>query len=500
MRKFCLAVAMAGMLASGAAIAQSTLRIGLQDDPDVLDPARARTFVGRIVFASLCDKLVDITPDLKFVPQLAVSWSTSADGKTLTMKLRKGAVYHDGAPIDAASVKANLDRARTLPDSNRKSELVTLASVDAPDAETVVLHLTEPDASLLSQLSDRAGMMISPASFDKDPGSKPVCSGPYRFKERVQNDRIVLEKFPQYWDAADYHFDRVVFTPIPDATVRVNNLRAGDLNIIERVAPSDAKAVKEDPTLRLAPVTGLGYQSFSVNIANGPRADNPLGKDKRVREALDLAIDRDAINEVVGEGMFQPAYQPFPPASFAYDTRFERKGRDPKKARELLKAAGYDRVKLEITFGNNTTMQQVYELIQAMGAEAGFDISLRPLEFAALQSALARGDFEAGQSGWSGRVDPSGNIYQYMATKGSLNDGKFSNAEADKLLNEARGEPDQAKRKVLYGKIMDIMHAEDPILYLFYLPWTFGVQKKVQGFVPYPDGLIRLKGVTMAAK
>jgi peptide/nickel transport system substrate-binding protein len=500
MRKFCLAMTMAGLLASGAAMAQSTLRIGLQDDPDVLDPARARTFVGRIVFASLCDKLVDITPDLKFVPQLAVSWSTSSDGKSLTMKLRKGAVYHDGTPIDAASVKANLDRARTLPDSNRKSELVTLASVDAPDAETVVLHLTEPDASLLSQLSDRAGMMISPASFDKDPGSKPVCSGPYRFKERVQNDRIVLEKFPQYWDAADYHFDRVVFTPIPDATVRVNNLRAGDLNIIERVAPSDAKAVKDDPTLRLAPVTGLGYQSFSINLGNGPRANNPLVKDKRVREALDLAIDRDAINEVVGEGMFQPAYQPFPPASFAYDKRFERKGRDPKKAKELLKQAGYDRVKFEITFGNNTTMQQVYELIQAMGAEAGFDISLRPVEFAALQAALARGDFEAGQSGWSGRVDPSGNIYQYMATKGSLNDGKFSNAEADKLLNEARGEPDQAKRKVLYGKIMDIMHAEDPIIYLFYLPWTFGVQQKVHGFVPYPDGLIRLKGVTMAAK
>ncbi|ANN68070.1 ABC transporter substrate-binding protein [Bordetella bronchialis] len=500
MRKLCLAMTVAGLLASGAAMAQSTLRIGLQDDPDVLDPARARTFVGRIVFASLCDKLVEITPDLKIIPQLAVSWSTSADGKTLTMKLRKGAVYHDGTPIDAASVKANLDRARTLPDSNRKSELVTLASVDAPDAETVVLHLTEPDASLLSQLSDRAGMMISPASFDKDPGSKPVCSGPYKFKERVQNDRIVLEKFPQYWDAADYHFDRVIFTPIPDATVRVNNLRAGDLNIIERVAPSDAKAVKDDPNLRLAPVTGLGYQSFSFNLGNGARANNPFAKDKRVREALDLAIDRDAINQVVGEGMFQPAYQPFPPASFAYDKRFERSGRDPKKAQALLKQAGFDRVKLEITFGNNTTMQQVYELIQAMGAEAGFDISLRPVEFAALQSALARGDFEAGQSGWSGRVDPSGNIYQYVSTKGSLNDGKFSNAEADKLLNEARAEPDESKRKALYGKVMEIMHDEDPIVYLFYLPWTFGVQKKVQGFVPYPDGLIRLKGVTMAAK
>jgi peptide/nickel transport system substrate-binding protein len=500
MRKICLALALAGLLANGVAVAQSTLRIGLQDDPDVLDPARARTFVGRIVFASLCDKLVEITPDLQIVPQLATSWTTSPDGKTLTLKLRTDAVYHDGTRIDAASVKANLDRARTLPDSNRKSELVTVGSIDAPDSDTVVIHLTEPDASLLSQLSDRAGMMISPASFDKDPGSKPVCSGPYQFKERVQNDRIVLDKFAKYYDAKDYHFDRVVFTPIPDATVRVNNLRSGDLDIIERVAPNDAKAVKDDKNLVLAPVTGLGYQSFSVNMANGPRSDQPLAKDKRVRQALDLAIDRSAINQVVGEGMFTESNQPFPPASWAYDKQFERKGRDVKKARELLKAAGYDRVKVELTYGNNTTMQQVFELIQAMGAEAGFDITLRPLEFAALQSALARGDFQLGQSGWSGRVDPSGNIFQYATTKGSLNDGKFSNPQVDKLLTDARAESDQGKRKALYDQAQTILHDEDPIIYMFYLPWTFGVQKKVQGFVAYPDGLIRLKGVTIAGK
>ncbi|MEO6984384.1 MAG: ABC transporter substrate-binding protein, partial [Paralcaligenes sp.] len=249
MHKIILKIAAtAGLLLSGVAFAQMSLTIGLQDDPDQLDPARARTFVGRIVFASLCDKLVDITPDLKFVPQLATSWAWT-DNKTLKFTLRDHAVYHDGTPIDAASVKANLDRAKNLPDSNRKSELATLASVDAPDTRTVILHLTEPDASLLSQLSDRAGMMQSPASFDKDPGKKPVCSGPYRFKERVQNDRIVLEKFPQYWDAADFHFDKLVFKPIPDATVRLNDLRAGGLDIAERIAPSDAQTVKDDPNL-----------------------------------------------------------------------------------------------------------------------------------------------------------------------------------------------------------------------------------------------------------
>ncbi len=500
MRKLCLAMAMAGMLASGLAQAQSTLRIGLQDDPDVLDPVRARTFVGRIVFASLCDKLVDITPDLKIVPQLAQSWTISPDNKVLTFKLRTDAVFHDGTPVNAAAVKANLDRARTQADSNRKSELATVASVEAPDAETVVLNLSEPDASLLSQLSDRAGMMMSPATFDKDPGGKPVCSGPYQFKERVQNDRIVLEKFPKYWDAANYHFDRLVFTPIPDTTVRLNNLRAGDLDIIERVAPSDAKAVKDDKNLRLAPVTGLGFQSISVNLANGARADNPLAKDKRVRQALDLAIDRDVLNQVVGEGMFQPAYQPFPPASFAYNTAFEHKGRDPKKAQALLKEAGFDRVKFEITFGNNTTMQQVFELVQAMGAEAGFDITLRPVEFASLQSSLARGDFQVGQSGWSGRVDPSGNIHQYVSCKGNLNDGKFCDPAVDKLLNDARGESDEAKRRAMYDQVLTAMQDQRPIVYLFYLPWTFGVQKKLEGFVPYPDGLIRLKGVTVAKK
>ncbi len=484
MSKLRIALALAGLVASAAVSAQTTLRIGLQDDPDVLDPVRARTFVGRIVFASLCDRLVDITPDLKFVPQLAESWSTSEDGKSLTFTLRKGAVYHDGAPIDAASVKANLDRAMTLPDSNRKSELSSVASVEAPDAQTVVLRLKEPDASLLSQLSDRAGMMISPATFDKDPGSKPVCSGPYRFKERVQNDRIVLEKFPQYWDAPHYHFDQVVFTPIPDSTVRLNNLRAGGLDIVERIAPSDADAVKNDAKLTLAPVTGLGFQSIAVNIGNGARADTPLSKDARVRQALDLAIDRDVINQVVGQGMFQPAHQPFLPASFAYDKSVEHAGRDPKKAKELLKAAGHDRVKFELTYGNNTTMQQVMEIIQAMGAEAGFDITLRPLEFAAVQAALARGDFQVGQTGWSGRVDPSGNIHQYVSCKGNLNDGRFCNADVDKLLNEARVTSDEGKRRALYSQVLQTMQAERPQIYLFYLPGCLARRKSSRDSLP----------------
>jgi peptide/nickel transport system substrate-binding protein len=273
-------------------------------------------------------------------------------------------------------------------------------------------------------------------------------------------------------------------------------MRSGGLDIIERLAPTDVETVKGDANLAFMPVTGLGFQAISINFANGPRAGNAFAKDARVRQAFDLALDKDAINQVVGMGLYQPAFQPFPPASFAYDKSVERKGRDVEKAKELLKAAGYERVKVEISFGNNTIMQQVFELIQAMGAEAGFDITLRPMEFAALQSTMARGDFELAQAGWSGRVDPSGNIFQYVACKGSLNDGKFCDQAMNDLLVQARQELDTGKRKQLYSQFLQQMQEKRPIIYTFYLPWTFGLQKRVQGFVPYPDGLIRLKNVT----
>lgn len=471
-----------------------TLAIGLQDDPDLLDPHRARTFVGRIVFTSLCDKLVDITPELELAPSLATSWELDEDRTRLTMSLRDGAVFHDGAPIDADAVKANLDRARELPDSLRKSELASIESVEVVDALTVALNLSAPDAALLSQLSDRAGMMMSPASFDDTSSNpEPVCSGPYRFVERVQNDRIVLEKFADYWDADDYHFERLIFRGIPDNTVRFANLQSGDLQIIERIGTTDIEAAEATDNLTVVPVTGLGFQALQFNL----RDENSPLADERVRRAFDLAIDRDVINEVIGAGLFQPAYQPFPPASFAYGSQLERSGRDVEAARALLAEAGHERVAFELAFGNNTTMQQVLELVQAMVSEAGFDITLRPTEFAALQGELREGRFQVAQSGWSGRVDPDGNIHQQVTCEGALNDGRYCNARIDELLEEARSASEMDERRPLYAEAQEILSQENPVVYLYYLPYPFAHDARLQGFVGYPDGMIRLKGVEM---
>lgn len=489
-------------LVSASALAQE-LRIGLQEDVDTLDPHRARTYVSRIVFTSLCDKLVDVNEKLEFVPQLATSWSWSDGNKVLTFKLRDDVYFHDGSKFDAAAAKANFDRAMTLPESMRKGEISSVASVAAPDATTLVLTLKQPDATLLAALSDRAGMMLSPKSFEGgDVGAvarKPVCSGPYKFVERVQNDRIVLDKFDKYYDAKDYHFDRVVFLPIPDTTVRLSNLRAGGLQLIERLSPDDVPQVKKDASLTFAPIDGLGYQEVYFNVNNGPISKTTPFKDVRVRKALELSIDRNAINEVVGSGIYPPAGQPYPPASPFHNDKFAPLARDVAKAKALLKEAGVTLpVKAELAFGNNTTTSAIAQMIQAMAAEAGFELNLRPTEYAALLDQSARGNFEVAMRGWSGRVDPDGNIHAFVTCKGALNDGHYCNPEVDKLLEEARHIPDTAQRKALYDQVTELLQKDQQNFYLYFQPWPFALQKKVTGFKPYPDGMIRLKGVAFA--
>src|SRR5580692_4606332 len=272
------AVLVAACLLSGVAAAQTTLRIGLAEDPDILDPTLARTYVGRIVFASLCDKLVDISPQLDIVPQLATEWQWVDDNKGLVIKLRPAVKFHDGEPMDAAAVKFSLERHLTMPGSNRKAEINALESVEIIDDRTVKLVLDKPFAPLLAQLSDRAGMIVSPkaaqAAGDKF-GEHPVCAGPYKFTERVAQDRIVLDRFADYWNKDAIHFDRIIFLPIADSTVRLANAQSGQLQLIERMAATDLDAAQKDNRLKVSTITSLAYDGITINLNNGERAKNP---------------------------------------------------------------------------------------------------------------------------------------------------------------------------------------------------------------------------------
>src|ERR1700694_4922578 len=305
-------IAAALLLTLGAGVqAQTTLRVGLAEDPDVLDPTLARTYVGRIVFSALCDKLFDIDDKLNIVPQLALSHETSTDGKEVTIKLRPGVKFHDGEPLDAEAAKFSLDRHLTMQGSFRKPELAALDHVDVVDPLTIRLVLKSPFSPLIAQLTDRAGMMMSPkaakAEGDKF-GVHPVCAGPYKFVERVQQDRIVFEKFADYWNKDNVFIDRVVYLPIVDATVRLANLKSGGLDLIERVLATDIKDVRADKRLKLATALGRGYLGLTVNTGH-EKNKGALHQSEKVRQALDLSIDREALNQVVFNGEFTPGNQ-----------------------------------------------------------------------------------------------------------------------------------------------------------------------------------------------
>ncbi len=491
-----LALGLASGLAAPAHAQQSVLRIGLQEDPDMLDPHRARTFVGRIVFKGLCDKLFDAGPDLQLIPRLATEWSFSADGLTATISLRAGVKFHDGTPLDAVAAKANLDRARTLPESLRRSELATIDSVEATGPLTIAIKLKQRDATLLSQLADRAGMMLSPATFAGDVGARPVCTGPYRFVERVQNDRIVLDRFADHWEAANYSFDRIIYRSIPDTTVRLANLRSGELDMLERLAATDVKSARGDRNLRVLFTPGLGYQGLTLNHSNGDAASNPFGRDKRVRQAFSLAIDRNVINEVVFENTHPPTMQPFPPSSAYFRKDLAVTARDVAKAKALLKDAGVTGpVKLEMMVTNNPVDAQLGQVIQAMVQEAGFDVSLRSMEFASQLRDQQQGKFQLSRVGWSGRIDPDGNVHPFWTSRGGQNDGKYNNPEVDRLLTEARAVYDPAERKKLYDAAQAIAQDEIPVLYLYNQPWFYATSARISGFQLHPDGMIRLGGL-----
>jgi peptide/nickel transport system substrate-binding protein len=494
-------VAACGLLASliGAASAQ-TLRIGLADDPDILDPTQGRTYVGRIVFAALCDKLVDIGPELEIVPQLATEWHWTDDNKGLVLKLRQGVKFQDGEPFDAAAVKFNIERHLTMPGSNRKAEISAVTGVEIIDDHTVKLVLSAPFAPLLAQLTDRAGMMVSPKAAragGENFGAHPVCAGPFKFTERVAQDRIVLDRFADYWDKDKIKLERIVYLPIPDSTVRLANLQSGGLDLIERLAAADLDTVRKDKQLKVATITGLGYQGITSNLANGERAKTPLGQDPRVREALELSIDRAALNQVVFNGEFQPGNQWVSPTNPYYDKELPIPTRNIAKAKQLLAAAGAPNPVVELMVPTVPEPLQAAQVIQAMAKEAGFDIRIRATEFASSLQLSTKGDFQAFMIGWSGRTDPDGNIYNFVACKAppGLNVTHYCNHDVDRELDAARQAQARTDRLAHYRKVAEHVLNDRPIIYLWHPKLLYGLSAKLAGFTPYPDGLIRPQGL-----
>ncbi|MBI2203673.1 MAG: ABC transporter substrate-binding protein [Candidatus Rokubacteria bacterium] len=494
---------------TGSAHAQKRqLVVALNQDPDILDPTLSRTYVGRIVFSQICEKLYEIDEQLKIHPQLAADMPAISDGgKTVTIKLRGNVKFNDGTPMTAEAVKFSLDRHREMKGSNRRSELASVNVVEIVDPLTVRLRLKAPFAPLAAQLSDRAGMPVSPAAAQKlgdKFGTAPVCVGPWRFVERVAQDRIVVERSPHYFDPAQAKFDRIVFRIIPDDNVRLANLRSGDIDVMHRVTPSDAASLKKDAKFDVASVTGLGFNSLTINLRNktgktNPPGDlgTPLANDPRVREALELSIDREALVQVAFDGQYTAGCGPVSPNSVYFDKTRKCVTRDVARAKKLLAEAGLPNgYAFEMMIVNNPQQRRVAEVIQGMAREAGFNLTLKPSEFASALKDNDDGKNQAFLIGWSGRVDPDGNIHQAQTCGGPLNATLACDEKVDALLNRAREVSDTAQRRALYREAVDLIGARRNVLYLYHENYIVAFPRALKGYKAVPDGLIRIKGTT----
>jgi peptide/nickel transport system substrate-binding protein len=342
-------------------------------------------------------------------------------------------------------------------------------------------------------LAPKAMLRLGPHIEDELP-----CAGPFKLTQRVAQDRIVVDRFPGYWNAPAISLDRIVYQPIPDTTVRLVNLEAGKLDMVERLAPTDVAKVTANPHLRLVSITALAYYTLSINLA----AEGPLAHDPQVRAALEASIDRVALNQVVMDGQFTPSNQFEAPGSRYWNPRHPVPPRDVGRAKLLLAGTGVasrgaPHPSFTLITGNSPVEVQVGEVIQSMAGEAGFDIALQAMEANALTNATKSGAYQAALVLWSGRADPDGNVSIWLACNGFLNWGKYCNPTFDDVLTRARSVTDVAQRQALYRQLSEIYLGDRPHIVLYHVKWLWALSGNVSGFTPTPDGMIRPQGIRL---
>jgi peptide/nickel transport system substrate-binding protein len=256
--------------------------------------------------------------------------------------------------------------------------------------------------------------------------------------------------------------------------------------------PPDLSSIADNPRFKVAATESLGYMRVYINVGRSDRANTPLGRDARIRQAFNLAIDRNVLNEVAFNGEFLPANGWISPASPFYLKSIPATTRDLARAKALLAAAGERNPKVELTLFNNPVSLQIGQLIQAMAGEAGFQVKLLALETIMALSSAEKGNYEAFLTGWPGFVDPDQNIYSMLACQAPLNYSGYCNPEVDRLLNSARAAADTQTRVTLYTRVREILAEDEPYLFLYHYKLIWVHSTKLKGFVAHPDGITRV--------
>ena len=482
---------------AGAPKKGGSLRVGLSVDAATMDPHLSGSKIDRQIYHNIFDPLLVIDTRLEVKPNLAESWQTP-DPKTLIFKLRQGVKFHDGTDFNAEAAKFNFDRMSTEPRSVRKGEVANIAASEIVDPYTLKLTLKQPDSSLLATLTDRAGMMISPSAINKfgtdlEHNITGAGTGPFQFVEWVKDDHVLLKRNETYWNKeGGPYLEQVRYRPIPDDTVKLQSLQAGEIDALDYLAPRNVALAKGDSNLTVIDVPSLAAFWYQVNTTRPP-FDN-----KALRQAVMYAIDTEAIVKGVWLGVGVPANGPISPSSWAYDDSIKPVQRDLDKARAKLAEAGMPGgFSFSFNLDNTPISVQEAEVVKAQLAEAGITMNVNVIDGARLLAEGNAKNFDMSTYQWSGRPDPDGNTYQFFHTTPgtSLNWSGFSNPRADEILEKTRQVSDHAERKQLYSQLIQVLREEVPAIFIIHPIEPKAFSPKVQGYDAVPDGMMRFKDV-----
>ncbi|MDQ0457233.1 peptide/nickel transport system substrate-binding protein [Rhizobium paknamense] len=453
-----------GLLAPHSAFAAKTsLVLGMSVEPTGLDPTiAAPVAIGQVTWANVFEGLVTITEDGKIAPQLAESWDISPDGLTYTFKLRKGVTFHDGEAFNAAVAKFSLDRARDAQSVNpQKRFFAQIDSIDAPDEARLVVKLKQKNSSLLYWLGWPASVMVAPKTAN-DNKTTPIGTGPFKFVSWAKGDRVELAANADYWDKdAKPALDKVTFRFIGDAQAQAAALKSGDVDAIpEFAAPELMEGFKDDSKL----TTVIG--NTELKVVAGMNNDRKPFNDKRVRQALMMALDRKMIVEGAWSGLGTPIGSHYTPNDRGYIDLTGKFGYDPSKAKALLADAGYPNgFSFTIKTPQMAYAPRSAEIMQAMFAEIGVTMNIEPTEFPAkwVSDVFKAGDYDMTIVAHAEPMD----IDIYARDPYYFH---YKNPAFNEVLQQVEATTDPGEQEKLYGQAQTILAEDVPALYLFVMP------------------------------
>ncbi|KGA32658.1 glutathione ABC transporter substrate-binding protein GsiB [Pectobacterium odoriferum] len=463
-----------------------------------LDPYDANDSLSQTVAKSFYQGLFGFDKEMKLVNVLADSYDASSDGLTYTIKLHPGVKFHDGSAFNAAAVKVNLDRASNPDNRLKRYNLFKMIDkTEVVDDLTVKITLKTPFSAFVNNLAHPAAVMISPVAlkqYGKDIGFHPVGTGPYRFVAWNQTDFVKVEKFNGYWKAGLPKLDSITWRPVVDNNTRAALLQTGEAQFAYPIPFEQAKVLEKNDKLVLVASPSILHRYISMNVTQKP-FDNP-----KVREALNYAINKEALIKVAFSGYATPADGPLP-SSIDYSVKYHPWPYDPAKARELLKEAGYPDGFTTTLWSshNHSTAQKVLQFTQQQLAQVGVKVQVTAMDAGQRAAEVeSKGVKETGvrlfYTGWSASTGEADWALSPLFATASwppaqFNTAFYSNPQVDADLANALKTTDRTEKQKLYKDAQDKIWADAPWIFLATERLVSANSKKLTGFYVMPDTL-----------